>query len=258
MKEKENEPLLSGKFSQTFTFQDAENELILSTIAPTAITGDTNIRETPIDFDFTFNDRMEDQSIEYVIPDEGNEVYSKEDIIPSSTIASKKKRTVASQRLHTSAVAATTLAEISRDTLDVQKQYYEKKLQLLERQVVAIEHLVEVFKVLARSKIKTKRKKNRNKLNMLEVTGGGPPLPPKLDITDELILSTIAPTAITDEGNEVYPKKILSLPQPLLQKERTVASQRLHTSAVAATTLAEISRDTLDVQKQYYEKTPIT
>ncbi|KAG5890842.1 hypothetical protein JTB14_016275 [Gonioctena quinquepunctata] len=207
MKEKENEPLLSGKFSQTFTFQDAKSkwqniasilnsapgaskdwkqwkkcwqdlrsktkkkksgkikyargtgggpplppklditdELILSTIAPTAITGDTNIRETPIDFDFTFNDRMEDRSIEYVIPDEGNEVYSKEDIIPSSTIASKKKRTVASQRLHTSAVAATTLAEISRDTLDVQKQYYEKKLQLLERQVVAIEHLVEVLK----------------------------------------------------------------------------------------------------------------
>ncbi|KAG5889197.1 hypothetical protein JTB14_000622 [Gonioctena quinquepunctata] len=207
MKEKENEPLLSGKFPQTFTFQDAKSkwqniasilnsapgaskdwkqwkkcwqdlrsktkkkkseqikyargtgggpplppklditdELILSTIAPTAITGDTNIRETPIDFDFTFNDRMEDQSMEYVIPDEGNEVYSKEDIIPSSTIASKKKRTVASQRLHTSAVAATTLAEISRDTLDVQKQYYEKKLQLLERQVVAIEHLVEVLK----------------------------------------------------------------------------------------------------------------
>ncbi|KAG5876275.1 hypothetical protein JTB14_008754 [Gonioctena quinquepunctata] len=89
---------------------------------------------------------MEDQSIEYVIPDEGNEVYSKEDIIPSSTIASKKEKDSASQRLHTSAVAATTLAEISRDTLDVQKQYYEKKLQLLERQVVAIEHLVEVLK----------------------------------------------------------------------------------------------------------------
>ncbi|KAG5875276.1 hypothetical protein JTB14_033484 [Gonioctena quinquepunctata] len=123
-KEKENEPLLSGKFSKTFTFQDAKSkwqtiasilnsapgaskdwkqwrkcwqnlrsktkrkkseqikyardtgggpplppelditdELILSTIAPTAITGDTNMSETPIDFDFTFNDRMEDHSV---------------------------------------------------------------------------------------------------------------------------------------------------------------------------------------------------
>ncbi|KAG5887824.1 hypothetical protein JTB14_022682 [Gonioctena quinquepunctata] len=106
--------------------EEEHHEFILSTIAPTAITGDTNVSETPIDFDFTFNDRMEDQSIEYVIPDEGNEVYSKEDIIPSSTIASKEKRTVASQRLHISAVAATTLAEISRGTLGVQKQYYKK------------------------------------------------------------------------------------------------------------------------------------
>ncbi|KAG5886823.1 hypothetical protein JTB14_006783 [Gonioctena quinquepunctata] len=53
---------------------DITDELILSTIAPTAITGDTNISETPIDFDFTFNDRMEDQSIDYVISDEGNEI----------------------------------------------------------------------------------------------------------------------------------------------------------------------------------------
>ncbi|KAG5889660.1 hypothetical protein JTB14_007800 [Gonioctena quinquepunctata] len=137
MKEKENEPLLSGKFSQTFTFQDVkilarskiENKnkkseqiehargavggrplpskfdstdvLILSTIAPTSITGDTNINETPIDSDFTFNDIMEDhpvaeQSVDYVIPNEGNAVvlndhiYSKEDIIPSSTTFSKK------------------------------------------------------------------------------------------------------------------------------------------------------------------------
>ncbi|KAG5871114.1 hypothetical protein JTB14_036741 [Gonioctena quinquepunctata] len=87
MKEKENEPLLSGKFFQTFTFQDAKilvksnienrkkkseqikhargtgggpplrpklditDKLILSTMAPTAITGDTNMSETPIDFD---------------------------------------------------------------------------------------------------------------------------------------------------------------------------------------------------------------
>ncbi|KAG5886273.1 hypothetical protein JTB14_002767 [Gonioctena quinquepunctata] len=36
---------------------DITDELILSTIAPTSITGDTNISETPIDFDFTFNDR---------------------------------------------------------------------------------------------------------------------------------------------------------------------------------------------------------
>ncbi|KAG5885831.1 hypothetical protein JTB14_017201 [Gonioctena quinquepunctata] len=107
MEEEENGPLLSGKFSQTFTFQDVKNELILSTIAPTSIIGDTNISETPIDFDFTFNDIMEDhpvaeQSVDYVIPTEGNAVvlndhiYSKEDIIPSSTTASKKKTTFAS------------------------------------------------------------------------------------------------------------------------------------------------------------------
>ncbi|KAG5862788.1 hypothetical protein JTB14_013575 [Gonioctena quinquepunctata] len=113
MQEKENEPLLSGKFFQTFTFQDAKNELILSNISPTAITGDTNISKTPIDSDHP----VAVQRLDYVIPDEGNEVYSKEDIIPSSTIASRKKRTVASQRLHTSAIA-----EVSRDTLNVQKQ----------------------------------------------------------------------------------------------------------------------------------------
>ncbi|KAG5888116.1 hypothetical protein JTB14_023410 [Gonioctena quinquepunctata] len=88
MKEKENEPLLSGKFSQTFTFQDAKNE-----------------------------------GNEVVLNDH---IYSKEEI-PSSTFASKKKRTVASQRLHPSAVVATTIAEVSSDTLDVQKQYYEEK-----------------------------------------------------------------------------------------------------------------------------------
>ncbi|KAG5878236.1 hypothetical protein JTB14_000725 [Gonioctena quinquepunctata] len=136
MMEKENEPLISRKFSQTFTSQDAKSklrntasilnsapgaskdwkqwkkswqdlksktkkkkseqiehargtgggpplppklditdELILSTTAPTAITGDTNISETPTDFDFTFNDIMEDhpvavQSVDHVIPNE--------------------------------------------------------------------------------------------------------------------------------------------------------------------------------------------
>lgn len=136
---------------------DETDELILSTIPPTAITGDTNIIETPIDFDFTFNDVVEDQevtapSVEYVIPDEGHDevsndhVYPKKNIFPSPTAASRKKRTVASQRLHTSAVAATTLAEVSRDTLDMQKEYYEKKLHLIERQVVAIENLVEVLR----------------------------------------------------------------------------------------------------------------
>ncbi|KAG5866416.1 hypothetical protein JTB14_022977 [Gonioctena quinquepunctata] len=134
MKEEENEPFLSGKLSQTFTIQDAKNELILSTIAPTV-----NISETPIDFDSIFNVIMEDhpvamQSVDYVIPDGGNEVvlndhiYSKEDI-PSSTTASEKRTTVARQRLYTSAVAATTLAEVNRDTLNVQKHYYEKQLQ---------------------------------------------------------------------------------------------------------------------------------
>ncbi|KAG5898286.1 hypothetical protein JTB14_008629 [Gonioctena quinquepunctata] len=93
-------PPLSSKFGIT-------DELILSTIAPTSITGDTNISETHIDFDFTFNDIMKDhpvavQSVDYVIPNEGNAVvlndhiYSKEDIIPSSTTASKKKRPFAS------------------------------------------------------------------------------------------------------------------------------------------------------------------
>ncbi|KAG5873946.1 hypothetical protein JTB14_006021 [Gonioctena quinquepunctata] len=195
MKEKENEPLVSGKFSQTSTFQDAESEwqniasilnsapgtypffcspgkildwkqkknseqikhargtgggpplppqlditdeFILSTIAPTAITGDTNISETLIDFDSTFNDIMEDrpvavQSVCYVIENEGNEVvlndltYFKEDIALSLTTASKR-RTVASQRLHTRAVAATNLAKV---TLDVDVDYGKKNSSYL-------------------------------------------------------------------------------------------------------------------------------
>ncbi|KAG5882047.1 hypothetical protein JTB14_032557 [Gonioctena quinquepunctata] len=49
-------PPLPSKF-------DITDELILSTIAPTSITGDTNISGTPIDFDSTFNDIMEDHPV---------------------------------------------------------------------------------------------------------------------------------------------------------------------------------------------------
>ncbi|CAH1109890.1 unnamed protein product [Psylliodes chrysocephalus] len=131
-----------------------QDELILSTIAPTAITGDMNVNETPIDFQFASIDEKDeptDMSEEYV-QGEANEIvlddhiYSKENIVPLSSSNSKNKRTVASQRLRTSAIAATTLAEVSRSTLDVQKEYYDKKLQLLERQVVAVENLVDFFK----------------------------------------------------------------------------------------------------------------
>ncbi|KAG5871638.1 hypothetical protein JTB14_037954 [Gonioctena quinquepunctata] len=77
LEEKENEPLLSGKFSQTFTFQDAKNKW-----QNIAVEKGTNVN-----------------------PDEGNEVVLTDP----------------------SAVAATTLAEVRRDTLDMQKQYYETK-----------------------------------------------------------------------------------------------------------------------------------
>ncbi|KAG5876698.1 hypothetical protein JTB14_025823 [Gonioctena quinquepunctata] len=70
-------------------------------MAPTAITGDTNISETLIDFDFTFNDRMEDhpvavQSIDYVIPDEGNEdtgISITQDLYPEDRQGNKILRT---------------------------------------------------------------------------------------------------------------------------------------------------------------------
>ncbi|CAH1107482.1 unnamed protein product [Psylliodes chrysocephalus] len=151
MREKENEPILSGKFSATFTFKDARskrqniasilnsapgaskdwklwkkkwqdlrfkakkkksdqvkhargtgggppldtkydttNELILSTIAPTAITGYMNVNETPIDFQFASIDEKDeptDMNEEYV-QGEANEIvlddhiYSKENIVP--------------------------------------------------------------------------------------------------------------------------------------------------------------------------------
>ncbi|KAG5885388.1 hypothetical protein JTB14_019135 [Gonioctena quinquepunctata] len=100
---------------------------------------------------------------------------------------------------------------------------------------------------------KTKKKKSEQ-IKQASGTGGGLPLPPKLDITEELILSIRAPTAITDEGNEVVLNDLIYSKEDIIpssttasEKKRTVASQRLHTSAVAATTLAEVSRDTLDV-----------
>lgn len=138
---------------------DATDKLILSTIPSSSITGDIYIDETPVDMDSFFPDRNTDQPVDVtqktqkdVVPTNSVEIvledhlYTKENNIVPPTSAPKKKRSVASQRLHTSAVAASTLAEVSKNTLDVQKEYYAKKLILLERQVVAVETLVDVLK----------------------------------------------------------------------------------------------------------------
>ncbi|CAG9814656.1 unnamed protein product [Phaedon cochleariae] len=112
---------------------DDEDELILSTIPSTAITGDINIKETPIEFEFPSDGIIIDQPVDtqspaVIVSDEIAEIvvnehlYAKENVVPISTTAKtpKTKRTMASQRLHTSALAASTLAEVSQSTLEVQ------------------------------------------------------------------------------------------------------------------------------------------
>ncbi|CAH1116405.1 unnamed protein product [Phaedon cochleariae] len=145
-----------GGPSYTEVLDDVE-EKILSTICPVAISGN-DVDESIVSFTFP-DELMKDQVVEIGqndthLQDLGNlaenseHTYSIPNTLESdiSFNPSKTKRTVASQRLLSSATATTTLADIAKRKLAVKEEYLHKKLILLERQVCAVENLVEVLK----------------------------------------------------------------------------------------------------------------
>lgn len=62
----------------------------------------------------------------------------------SNIVKTPKKRSVAVQRLLKSSDASTILANVSNKDLDIREKYYERKLNLMERLVVAIEKIASV------------------------------------------------------------------------------------------------------------------
>lgn len=58
----------------------------------------------------------------------------------------KTKRSVAAQRLLKSSNATTVLADVSSKELKLRERYYNKKLELMERQVVAVENIALALK----------------------------------------------------------------------------------------------------------------
>ncbi|KAG5868408.1 hypothetical protein JTB14_020950 [Gonioctena quinquepunctata] len=76
------------------------------------------------------------------------------------------------------------------------------------------------------------KKKKSEQIKHARGTGGGPPLPPELDITDELILSTIAPTAITDHDkdsdSDTFLKNCIEeLKHEIIQKNNTIENMKI-------------------------------
>ncbi|CAH1171086.1 unnamed protein product [Phaedon cochleariae] len=143
-----------------------ENEKkIVSLINPTEITGNMNILETDITFSF------EDIQQEVDIPDidvselvdenaalvqipicnQGNDIpksdhqycEAKEQKITEKT---PRSIPIQKQRFKESLIASRQLTSLAKEKLHYKKEYYDKKIILMERQIIALEKLVECFK----------------------------------------------------------------------------------------------------------------
>ncbi|KAF5271165.1 hypothetical protein FQR65_LT09062 [Abscondita terminalis] len=128
-------------------------EKVLTIINPTSIVGDALVKEGKIEFIYGEEEfgAEEDQpeATDNNIDDEIMEVQ--EQRTPANK--SQPKRSVAANRLLTSATATTALADLSKDRLAFEKekflfekQYKEIKLQIIERQAKAIEDLARSFR----------------------------------------------------------------------------------------------------------------
>ncbi|KAK4882623.1 hypothetical protein RN001_005942 [Aquatica leii] len=122
-------------------------EKVLSVINPTSIVGDGTINESNIEFVYEDDDDMEYLPIESSVSENMSNKQEPE-VFEEAITPKQNKRSVASNRLLTSATVTTHLANLSKERLEFEKlkfeyekAYREQKLTIMEIQAKAIQAL---------------------------------------------------------------------------------------------------------------------